>query len=274
MKVVLEQEFEFLQERTIATISVSDSGGPVRPLITGREPHPTGRVVCIKAGFRALPWESILAELPFIELAEVASPFTGIMAQPHRLDMKVTGPEPVLTFFPDFQMISDARFIDDLAAGTPFWIAALRWVPDPQPLHARKLIVEVKDDGDPRLEDPDYRHKLDLARDVYQRLGWSFAMVVKSRDLPANDVERGVHKIWLKNLTKVTAVDVARVSGFIAREGGSADYDRVSEELGPGPLGRGKLAALHVRRVVRIDLSKGLGADTAVTLINDGGALL
>jgi hypothetical protein len=99
-------------------------------------------------------------------------------------------------------------------------------------------------------------------------------MVIKSRDLPVHDVESGVHKIWLKNLTKVTAVDVARVSDFITRAGGCSTYTEVADDLAPGPLGRGKLAALHVRRVVRIELSKGLAADTAVTLINDGGAIL
>jgi hypothetical protein len=118
---------------------------------------------------RAEPWESNRAEPSFMRLAEVASPFSRTKAQPHRLDMKVTGPQPFLTFFPDFQLIADARCIDDLARGTPFWLAALRWIPDPHSFDACTLIVEVKDDDDPRLHDPDYLHKLDLARDVYRR---------------------------------------------------------------------------------------------------------
>jgi hypothetical protein len=273
-KVLLEQELELRQERTIATIKVAASGGPVRQLITGREPHPTGRPVCIKAGFRALPWESMRGELPFMQLAEVASPISRLMAQPHQLDMNVTGLQSVLTFFPDFQLSADARFIKDLLSGTPFWVAALRWEPNSPSFEARTLIVEVKLDSDPRVKDPEYLHKLGLARDLYEMLGWSFVTVVKSLDLPVNDVERGVNKIWLKNLTMVTTADVARISDFISGEGGASTYGDATEHLAPGPLGRAKLAALHVRRVVRIDLSKGLTDYSLVTLINDGGAMI
>jgi hypothetical protein len=86
LKVVALREIESRQERTIATIYETDSGAPARPLITGRKPHTTGRPVCIKAEFRAAPWESFRAELPFIEFAEVASPVRRIRAQPHQLD--------------------------------------------------------------------------------------------------------------------------------------------------------------------------------------------
>jgi hypothetical protein len=86
LKVVVEREIKFRQERTIATIYESDSGAPARPLITGRKPHTTGRPVCIKAESRAAQWESFRAELPFIEFAEIASPVRRIRAQPHQLD--------------------------------------------------------------------------------------------------------------------------------------------------------------------------------------------
>jgi hypothetical protein len=274
LKVVLEREIEFRQERTIATIRESKTGGPARPLITGREPHETGRMVCIKAGFRAMDWESRRAESPCIELAEVASPVRRLMAQPHRLDMRVTGPQPVLTFFPDFELAVDARFIEDLARGTPFWAAALRWEPHHESFDWRTLILEVKDDRDPRLNDSAYSQKLELARQVYGKLGWSFASIVRSRDLPSNVVAKGVHKVWLRNLTHVTVLDVARVSRVIEGAGGRGAYAEVASALGPGPLGRHKLAALHVRRVVRIDLSRGLTPDSPVSLINDGGAVL
>lgn len=274
MKVLLKQDVELREERTIATIFVSESGGPVRQLITGREPHPTGRPVCVKAEFRAPPWESWQAELPFMELAEIASPIRRQMSQPHRLDMKVTGPRPVLTFFPDFELIADARFVDDLSQGTPFWRAALRWKSGTQPFDARKLFVEVKDDADPRLKDEEYLDKLDLARELYGKFGWSFGVVIKSRDLPTNDVARGVHKIWLRSLTRITAIDVAHVSDFIGGVGGLSTYAELAEKLGPGPLGRAKLAALHVRRVVLIDLMNGLTPHTAVSLLNDGGAII
>src|SRR5258708_10826135 len=242
LKVVLEREIEFRKERTIATIYEPESGGPVRPLITGREPHTTGRPVCIKSGFRAVPWESFRGELPFIELAEVTSPVRRIRAQPHQLDMKVTGPEPILTFFPDFELTVDGRLIEELARGTPFWLAALRWFAD-RPFDARTLIVEVKDDKDPRRNDPDYQHKLNLAEEVYRRLGWSFATVVKSRDLPKAEIAKGVHKVWLKALTAVTPLDVSRASDLIGRSGGCSSYGEVARALESDPLGKNKLAA-------------------------------
>jgi hypothetical protein len=63
-KLIVRREIELSEEGIIATIRESETGGPVRPLITGREPHPTGRPLCIKAGHRSLPWESIKVEYP------------------------------------------------------------------------------------------------------------------------------------------------------------------------------------------------------------------
>ncbi|WP_375762579.1 hypothetical protein ACE10W_05195 [Bradyrhizobium sp. B025] len=274
MKLVLEREIEFREAGTVAIISVSETGGPIRQLITGREPHPTGRPVLVKAGFRAQPWESFRGELPFMELAEVASPVLQVMAQPHRLDMKVVGgPQPVLRFETDFLLTVDANFVADLQSGAPFWLAALRWRGDSESFEPRKLVVEAKTDDDPRNADPEYGHKVALAREVYGKIGWAFATVVGFRDLPSGEVSRGVHRIWLRALTKVSAADVAKVSDFIARAG-VRSYAEVAEILGGGPVGRSKLAALHVRRVLRIDLTKGLFPSSAVSLLDDGGVIL
>jgi hypothetical protein len=188
--------------------------------------------------------------------------------------MKVIGgPVTILTFYPDFDLIVDGRFVEELKRGLPFWLAALQWFAD-RTFDARTLIVEVKDDKDPRRNDPDYRHKLNLAEEVYRRLGWSFATVVKSRDLPKAEIAKGAHKIWLKALTAVTPLDVSRASDLIDRSGGCSSYSQVAQILGSGPLGKNKLAALHVRRVVRIDLSRGIRGDSTVSLMNDGGAIL
>jgi hypothetical protein len=210
-----------------------------------------------------------------MELAEVASPVRQIAAQPHRLDMKVVGgPRPVLTFETDFLLTVDSAFVTDLESGVPFWLAALNWRGNAESFEPRTLVVEAKTDDDPRNHDPEYGHKLNLAREVYGKIGWAFAKVVGSRDLPAGEVAKGVHRIWLRALTQVSAVDVASVSDFIARAGDVRSYCEVVEVLGGGPLGRSKLAALHVRRVVSINLTKGLSPDSAVRLLNDGGAIL
>ena len=47
-KTVLQREFEFREARTLATIRESETDGPSRRLVTGREPHPTGSIVCVR----------------------------------------------------------------------------------------------------------------------------------------------------------------------------------------------------------------------------------
>ncbi|TCU63750.1 hypothetical protein EDE08_11897 [Bradyrhizobium sp. R2.2-H] len=273
-KLILKREVELLNERTFATIQESDTGGPVRPLITGREPHPTGRPLCIKAGHRSLPWESMKVEYPFMEIVEVASPVRYFMSQPHKLTMRVTRFATTLDFFPDFELIADARFVCALNKGAPFWLAAMQWKPDGSPFDGRHLVVEAKEDNDRRNKDPDYQHKLELAKDVYGRIGYSFFTIFRSRDLPtAGDWTAG-HEVWLDRKTAVTAIDVARVVHVLTAVGGSAPYSTVAAAIAAGPAGRAALAALHVRRMVSIDLTIDIKRDPTVRLMNDGGALL
>ncbi|BBZ92743.1 hypothetical protein BRDID11004_63640 [Bradyrhizobium diazoefficiens] len=273
-KLIVRREIELAEEGILATIRESESGGPVRPLITGCEPHPTGRPLCIKAGHRSLPWESIKVEYPFMEIAEVASPIRYLMSQPHRLTMRVAGPERTLDFFPDFELVADARFVRALDEGTPFWLAAMQWKPDGAPFDGRHVVVEAKDDKDPRNKDPDYLHKLGLATDVYDRINYAFFAIVRSRDLPTADAWSAGHDVWLDRKTAVTAIDVARVVQVLTAVGGAAPYSVVTAAIGSGPAGRAALAALHVRRVVSIDLTVDIKRDPTVHLMNDGAALL
>lgn len=273
-KLIVRREIELSEEGILATIRESETGGPVRPLITGREPHPTGRPLCIKAGHRSLPWESIKVEYPFMEIAEVASPVRYFMSQPHKLTMRVTGPRLTLDFFPDFELVADARFVRDLEDGKPFWLAALQWKPDGAPFEGRNVVIEAKEDNDRRNKDPDYQHKLGLAKHVFDRINYSFFTIVRSYDLPAADMWSAGHEVWLDRKTAVSAIDVARVAHVLTAAGGSAPYSNVAAAIGAGPAGRAALAALHVRRVVSIDLTMDIKRDPTVRLMNDGGALL
>lgn len=272
----LKTEFEFRKARTFATIHETASGGPARRIITGREPHPTGRDVCIMAGFRGMPWESMQSEFPLNRLAEVASPIRSMRAQPHKLEMKVSGgTAPTLSYFPDFELEVEARLLSALAEGKqgkPFWKAALEWKPASTPSEWRLLIVETKSDHDLRAKDPDYLDKLDLARQAYSALGWSFAHLVASKDLPSGRVARGVEKVFSRAQTRVTILDIDRVSHALAQADGRLSYEDAATVLGAGPLGRAKLHALHVRRIVSIDLAAGLLPTSAVALIADNGA--
>jgi len=274
LNVALERELDFQGKRTIVRVSVSKTGGPVTSLITGREPHPTGRPVSLKAGFRGMPWESIKAELPFYKLAEGASPVKAWLAQPHCLDLFVTGASTELTYFPDAELIVDRSFVASLTSTTPFYRAALDWRPSDRKFDPCKLIVEVKDDEDPRLDDPQYVNKLRLSEQVYRRLGWHFVQVVRSFYLPSNHVEQSVNDFWLDRGVKVTLVDVAVAIDMIQAAGGTGLFSKVAAKLGAGPIGRSKLRALHVRRVVQVDLMTLAGIDAPLQILDDGGALL
>ena len=274
-KTVERLEFEFRNQRTFGMVHELETDGPSRRLITGREPHPTGSIVCVKASFRAVTWESMDSEMPLIPLAEVSSPVLRLKSQPHRLDMKVVGgTSPILSFFPDFEFVVDARLLEELERGEPFWAAALRWEPNHGSFDWRTLVVETKSDDDRRAQDAGYLHKLDLAREFYRRIGWSFVHLRALKDLPSGQIAQGVKRVWSRAMTRVTVLDVARVSHVIEGAGGCVPYEEASAAIGTGPTGRSKLHALHVRRVVRIDLSKGLTSASPVRLVGDGEAIL
>jgi hypothetical protein len=179
----------------------------------------------------------------------------------------------VLTFFPDFQFKAEERFLNDLHGGKPFWQAALGWKPTSESFW-KELIVETKTDADRRGVDPDYLDKLEVARETYRSIGWSFAHLKQSKDLSSGRIAAGVDKIWSRAQTRVSMVDVSSVLHQLERAGGLLTYDEVAFVLGSGPIGKAKLAALHVRRVVSIDLSSGLHDDSVVVPITDGGAIL
>jgi hypothetical protein len=223
-----------------------------------------------------MPTESLRAELPTVFLAEVASPFKDFMVQPHRLEMKVVNSDrDVWDYRPDLKATVDVHFIESLKAGTPFAEAAAQWSPAAgvQP-DFRTLIVEVKDDNDPRNGDEEYRMKLDLAAEFYRRIGWHFVKIVRSVDLDCEHIPAAVREIFLDALTKIAMPDVSVAIDTVRSLGAAATYSRIAEQLGDGPLGRAKLAALHVRRVVSIDLGRPLSGESAVRLMEDGAAIL
>jgi hypothetical protein len=274
-KLLLERQIEYDNERTTARVVVSKTGGPIRTIITGRKHHATGRIVCLKAGSRAMPWESMRGELPAIILAEVASPVHALMVQPHRLEMRVEGSNHPLVYFPDLALAVDHRAIDELAGHQPFTRGLAAWKPTPgKRAEISTLIIEIKDDRDPRADDEQYRNKLAIAAKVYNQLGWHFVELVRTRDIEADHVLAASRDIVANAYTRVDSVDVACVAEQIEASGGIGSHSALAELLGGPRLGRAKLAALHVRRVISIDLSQPVRPDSAVRMVDDGGSLL
>ena len=232
-----------LSLRTVADIHEDLRGGPVRMIISGRHRKPTGRYASVKAG-RALPWED-RAERMFFWLCEADTAVARYLAQPHGLAIKVAGRARPLLYYPDVRR--------DMADG-------------------RVEIREIKSRAArSRLRDPDYQLKLDLAGEVYARLGWDFAVLHQ-----ADDIERPrqrfatAQEIQRRRRVRVDTRDRFALIEAIEREGGVAPLGTIVGVLGGEPLGRAKAYAAVVRRIVHVPLDQRLAADTPVSLVVGG----
>ncbi|WP_315924084.1 hypothetical protein [Mesorhizobium sp. SP-1A] len=244
---------------TAARIVRSSTGGPLRQMRKARWTKPTGTFVSLKAGSRAMPWESLGAELPALELCEFASPVVALLSQPHRLEMYVRGKSNPLVYFPDLELDVEPAAFHRILEGVPFARALLEWSPtqrqpDDRPM---KLVVEIKSDDDPRNNDPKYLHKLRLAADIYKSIGVGFVTARFSDDLACVDLPR-IHDFLIDRYTEVSVADYHRATEWISRSGAKGDHGELVEALGGGLVGKAKAAALHVRRIVSIDISRGV----------------
>lgn len=267
-KDAVESSGRTYRPEVVARIVRSTDGGPLRQIAKGRSTRPTGTFVAVKAGGRAMPWESMKCELPVLELAEVASSVVDLMAQPHRLELFVRGKRRPLVYFPDFELTVEPTLYSRLMAKEPFAQAVLEWRPDQHRRgEYRKVVIEVKDDADPRNDDREYQTKLRLAASVYQKIGIGFVIAIRSQDIECVDLNL-VHRIALDRYTAISATDVHRSVEYLQTSGGRGVFGRLVEELGGGRFGRAKAAALHVRRMISVDIRQGLHRDAPVSLLS------
>jgi hypothetical protein len=218
--------------RVVARLLAQPDGGPVRLRTHGRRKRMVGRYASVKSG-RALPYES-RNELHDQWRAEVCSEVLESAAQPHTLVFRMDGVERRYT--PDRA--------DKLAGG------GVR-------------IVEVK--GALGDESPDYWRKLAYARDFYEGLRWSFH-VVDSAAIQAQPQFDAIELIQRYRRTLVSAAEVTRVREHLESRP-SCTLDEVQLLFQDGPVAFAKVAALVVRRVVRLDLDRPLSPTTAVHLV-------
>jgi hypothetical protein len=265
---MIKHNEEFCVEGVVARIVRSVEGGPIRQMGTTGSTKPTGTFISVKGGSRAMPWESMKCELPTLELAEVASPVVSLMAQPHRLELFVRRRRDPLVCLPDLELTVESSVFSRLMDGQPFADALIQWRPDPgRSAGYRTIVVEVKDDDDPRKDDPDYQRKLDLAAKVYRGIGIGFLVIVRSRDLACVDLDL-VHDVALENYIGVSPVDVDVCMRWLSASDGVGRLGGLVMRLGGGATGREKASALHVRRVISIDLSQGFLPSTPVALVS------
>jgi hypothetical protein len=267
----VKRQLEVHGLRTFARIEYMKDGSPIIDLITGREPHVVGTKVCIKAGMRSMPWESVKAERPMIKLCEAASPVLRLLAQPHELFMKVTGYSREWMYRPDLLLTIDASIVHQVQAGTPFSEAIAQWKPVDR-IHDVRLVVEVKDDEDPRIGDPNYERKLELAKQVYQFLNWHFITVVRSEDIDNERIAYSVDQLCLDHDVAISPGDIDRVRAVFERNPAPMLIELMLE-LGGGAASLGKCAALHVRRIISIDLRHQLRPESPIRKMPDDMAI-
>lgn len=266
---VLKRHIQLIDGGAIAEIYTRGTA-PYTKLVTGRQRKPVGRPVMIKAGMRAVEWESIKAEKPMYELCEVATPVHSMFSQPHLLRMRIVGRRDPLDFKPDLKLTVDTGFAVKALSGS-FVEAVRTWKPVADGTIST-LIVEVKDDADPRNEDPDYQHKLQLAEEVYRKVGWFFTTVVRSTHISHPETDPAVQRIFLKRKATISPGDLTAVrNAFGSRE--LLRWREVVDALGSGPTGTSKACAMHVRRLISVDVSTPLGEGSLVRRVVDGRPL-
>lgn len=249
----------------VATIVRSEEGGPLRRIITGRKTKPTATVPCLKSGFRNMPVESMKCELPTLQISEVATAVHALMSQSHRLEIYIEGEDAPLIYFPDLELEVEPQFLQNIQRGVPFAEAAShRLLGTPSRL-CKKLVVEVKDDDDPRNCDEVYQEKLELARQAYRMKGIHFIVIRRSVDLKPSLLATFV-PIALNAMTSVDARHSAIAVAVLGSEG-VGHYGRLLEAFGGGPRGEATLHALQVRRVISIDLRSPITGASVVSIV-------
>src|SRR5215469_9683073 len=137
----------FLSSGRTALLWSRKDEGPMRTALDVSQKRAVGRYASLKNG-RGQFWES-RNELHAFYGAEVSTHVLKYRAQPHTLEMAIAGKKRSYT--PDR--------MDHLTGG-------------------RIEIVEIKDVYKPE-KDPDYHTKLEMARVVYDHLGWSFRITTR-----------------------------------------------------------------------------------------------
>jgi hypothetical protein len=255
-------------EGIVARIVMSADGGPIRRILTGRSTRPTGTFTSIKAGGRAMPHESVEGELKAMWIAETATSVRRLLAQPHRLEITVSGRSRPLLYFPDLLLEMDKAAASRIVGGQPFARAMFAAPEKTGGEYTRSVVLEIKTEADRRTEDAEYLLKLDLARKVYKRLGVDFAVVRTDPALSARDLS-AVKRVVMNRHVAIDARDIEIAASRV--QNGPVTLVDLAASLGPSHLGISKVFALHVRRVISIDLNGPVGAETAVHRVKSSG---
>lgn len=215
----------------LATLVLTESGAPIRTVVTGRRHQVTGVYASRKAG-RALPYES-MNERAFFMHSEVDTNVLDFRAQPFRLEFTV-GDRPRAYIVDCVRQLSCGAI----------------------------ELIEVKNDRR-ALRDLDYQLKLLCVRAICEQVGWRFRIVLKQSLFEPELRYANILDVQSWKLTDYNETDVFCVVDHLDRHGPSP-VGRLTELIGGPLVGAAKLKAMMVGRIVRLDLSKPLTPQTPV----------
>jgi hypothetical protein len=174
------------------------------------------------------------------------------------LDIFVRGQSVPLHYIPDLELTVEPSFAQEICSGVPLASAAMAWNSRPV-LSAcdARLVLEIKNDDDPRNDDRQYQSKLRLAKEVYGKLGYYFAVVTRSNGIDCVDLAP-VREITADRFCKVSKTDALFVQDYLTDRGGCSLLSELINALGGSPNAVASISALHFDRVLCIELAAPL----------------
>ncbi len=218
-----------------AIVVMTPDGSPIRSVITGRRPMVTGFYTSRKAG-RALPYEG-MNEQALLKRSEVETSVVNYRSQPFRFELVIEGTKRI--YIADcVRLLSDGSI----------------------------EVLEVKGRLK-QLPPPEYVEKLSLVREICDRLGWQFRILGHRQLFEPEVVYANIDLIQRRRTVPFDQIQAYRALEMIERAGGEVPLGQLADAVASRPQGMAIAQAMMVRRLVSIDLTRPLNADSNVIAV-------
>ncbi len=128
-------------------------------------------------------------------------------------------------------------------------------------------VWEVKRD-ERDLADPDYRHALAMAAEIFRRCGIRFGVIFRDEIFESRTHRANAELFAGRAFVTVSRMHIDRLEAHAMSHGAQSTYGALAEALEPSARNFGKAVfqALVVRRRVEIDLTRRIRSDTPVII--------
>ncbi len=198
-----------------------------------------------------MDWEAF-HERHLFWISEADAKVVWYLSQPHKLEMFLSGRSRPLVYFPDLM-----RKLND---GTT-------------------EIIETKRTKDEVSKDPEYEHKLDFAKQLYEGdKGWTYRILTAVDDIEVDPQFSNAKMIKRDALTRYRTRDILRLVEALDAAGGELPYCEAIEALRSRYTdwrkAQAKLHAMIVRRVAYVDIYREITPESPVLKMRDPGVVL